>query len=182
MHGTTVAIALASLALIWFLSRQAQAAISPSGNASRTLPPMPATIQASTLAFVRSREGLRLSAYPDGEGYSIGYGHYLGPAPSPASISIAQADDMLMQDVNAAAATLTRIVTAPLTQNQYDALISFIYNIGADAFVSSTLLGKLNNRDYTGAAAEFGRWVYSKGVVVGGLVTRRNVEKNLFLA
>lgn len=152
-----------------------------------TYPPMPTaapapTLNAGTLAFIRAREGLRLSAYPDAGGYSIGYGHFLGTSPTPANITNAQAESWLQQDAQRAAIAVTRLVTVPLTQNQFDALVSFVYNVGAGAFQNSTLLKLLNAGDYNNAAQEFGKWIYSKGAVVGSLTTRRALEKSLFLA
>lgn len=72
-------------------------------------------------------------------------------------------------------------VRVPLTQNQFDALVSFVYNVGVAAFKGSTLLRKLNNRDYAGAADEFLRWNKSGGKALGGLTRRRAAEKAMFL-
>jgi lysozyme len=68
----------------------------------------------------------------------------------------------------------------PLRQNQFDALVSFSYNVGLPAFRSSTLLKKLNRDDYDGAAIEFHKWVKSGGKVLKGLVRRRASEALLF--
>lgn len=68
-----------------------------------------------------------------------------------------------------------------LTANQKAALIDFVYNLGAGAFGSSTLLKKLNAGDYKGAADEFPKWVYAGGRVLGGLVNRRKIERDLFI-
>jgi GH24 family phage-related lysozyme (muramidase) len=69
----------------------------------------------------------------------------------------------------------------PLTQNRFDALISFTYNLGGSALASSTLLKKLNAKDYKGAAAEFPKWNKAGGKVVSGLTKRRDAEMELFL-
>ena len=77
---------------------------------------------------------------------------------------------------------INKDVTVELTQNQFDALTSFAYNVGMGAFRSSTLLKKLNNGDYIGVSNEFERWNKSKGKVMPGLVSRRAREKELFLS
>jgi lysozyme len=69
-----------------------------------------------------------------------------------------------------------------LTQNQFDALVSFSFNVGVHAFSKSTLLKKLNREDYKGAKREFRRWVYAGGRRLQGLVNRRNQEAQLFLS
>ena len=70
----------------------------------------------------------------------------------------------------------------PLSQSQFDALVSLVFNIGGGAFRKSTLLQKLNAGDYAGASNEFMRWIKAKGRVLGGLVTRRAAERALFLS
>jgi lysozyme len=75
---------------------------------------------------------------------------------------------------------VNRYVTVPLTQGQFDALVDFAYNAGAQNLRTSTLLKRLNAGDYDRAAAEFGRWVFGGGKVLNGLVTRRAAEKLLF--
>jgi len=76
---------------------------------------------------------------------------------------------------------VTGLATAPLTQSQFDALVSFAYNLGLGNLGNSTLLKKLNNRDYAGAADEFPRWVRGGGKILPGLVKRREAERKLFL-
>jgi lysozyme len=71
-------------------------------------------------------------------------------------------------------------VKVPITQPQFDALISFVYNVGTGAFLKSTLLSKLNAGDYAGAAAEFPKWNKSAGHVELGLIIRRALEKSWF--
>jgi len=72
-------------------------------------------------------------------------------------------------------------VKVPLRQNQFDSLISFAYNVGDGNFKSSTLLKKVNAKDFTGASEEFPKWIRAKGKVLSGLVTRRERERKLFL-
>ena len=76
---------------------------------------------------------------------------------------------------------INKVVKVPLSQNQFDALVSFAYNIGNKNFNWSTLLKKLNQSDYEGASLEFGRWNQASGKILSGLVLRRQKEKELFL-
>lgn len=76
---------------------------------------------------------------------------------------------------------INKVVKVPLNQNQFDALVSFAYNIGNKNFNWSTLLKKLNLSDYIGASQEFGRWNQANGKILNGLVLRRQKEKELFL-
>ena len=76
---------------------------------------------------------------------------------------------------------VSRYVSVPLTQNQFDALVSFCYNVGQSSLLSSTLLKKLNNKDYKGASNEFLKWNKSGGKVLQGLVNRRKDEREVFL-
>jgi lysozyme len=76
---------------------------------------------------------------------------------------------------------LDSLVKVSLTQNQYDALADFVYNVGVGNFASSTLLKKLNAKDYAGAANEFPKWNKGGGKVLNGLVRRRKKEQDLFL-
>jgi len=76
---------------------------------------------------------------------------------------------------------INKVVKVPLNKNQFDALVSFSYNIGNKNFNWSTLLKKLNLSDYEGASLEFGRWNQANGKILNGLVLRRQKEKELFL-
>lgn len=76
---------------------------------------------------------------------------------------------------------INKVVKVPLNQNQFDALVSFAYNIGNKNFNWSTLLKKLNLSDYEGASSEFLRWNQANGKILNGLVLRRQKEKELFL-
>lgn len=84
-----------------------------------------------------------------------------------------------LQDVGKYEGALKKCVKVPLHQREYDAYISLAYNIGSSAFCSSTLVRKLNARDYAGACAEISRWVYVSGRKVQGLVSRRERERKL---
>jgi len=133
------------------------------------------------LALTAQFEGLQLTAYQDPVGvWTIGYGH-TGPDVVPGlTITQEQASDLLLQDVSGAVAAVNRLVTIPLTQNQFDALVDFTFNVGQGNLASSTLLRELNAGNTAGAAAQFLVWVYAKGVELPGLVTRRQAEAALF--
>lgn len=132
------------------------------------------------LDLIKSHEGLRLSAYQDVVGVlTIGYGHTSNVKPDMA-ISEQEAEDILRRDVASFEKAVNDLVTAPLNQNQFDALVSFAFNLGHGALERSTLLSKLNARDYAGAAAEFDRWINAGGKPWPGLVRRRKEERELF--
>ena len=88
----------------------------------------------------------------------------------------------LVHDLAWVEVAVHKYVKVPLNQNQYDALCSFVYNLGATNFKNSTLLKKLNKKDYNGAANELPRWNKQKGKVLRGLTIRRQLEKDLFLS
>lgn len=130
--------------------------------------------------LIKGFEGLRLSAYQDSaKVWTIGYGHTTGVQPGD-RISTAQAEQLLRQDTAWAQQAVRDQVKVPLTQNQFDALTSFTFNLGADALAGSTLLKKVNAGDMAGAQAEFGRWIHADGAVLPGLVRRRAAESALF--
>jgi lysozyme len=134
---------------------------------------------------IKGYEQFRGTAYQnDGDVPTIGYGH-TGPDVTVAdvgkkTITKRQAERLLRQDVAKAEAVVKRNVKVCLTQGQYDALVSLVFNIGAGNFKNSTLLKKLNAGDYRGASAEFPMWNKSNGVVSPGLVKRRAAERKMF--
>jgi spore coat assembly protein SafA len=130
--------------------------------------------------FIKGKEGFRADAYQDPAGvWTIGYGHTGGVKPGD-HVTPEQAETLLRQDVAWAEAAVRQNVKVPLTQGQFDALVSFTFNVGAGALKKSALLEKLNAGDYAGAQAEFGRWVHAGGKVLPGLVTRRREEAEMF--
>jgi len=132
-------------------------------------------------ALVRQFEGCRLQAYLCPAGVpTIGVGHTKGVKLG-ARCSQEQADLWLTQDLDDAGAAVASLVRVPLTQGQFDALTSFVFNLGMRRLAESTLLILLNKRDYHGAAAQFSRWVRSDGQVLDGLVRRRAAEAKLFM-
>lgn len=133
------------------------------------------------LSLIKSFEGLRLQSYQDAVGvWTIGYGTTRGVTGG-MSISKEQAERMLLQDVQRFEPEVHRLVTAQLNQNQWDALVSFTYNLGSANLKSSTLRRLINAGDYAGAAEQFPRWNKAGGKVLPGLVRRRAAERDLFL-
>ncbi|MFA7658757.1 MAG: lysozyme [Candidatus Gastranaerophilaceae bacterium] len=132
--------------------------------------------------LIKNFEGCRLEAYKCPAGvWTIGYGH-TRTARYGMKIDQATAEILLKQDLIIHENNVSRLVKVPLTQNQFDALVSFEYNVGYGNFSSSTLLRKLNARRFDEVPAEFKKWVYGGGKVLPGLVKRREAEKILFLS
>lgn len=131
--------------------------------------------------LIKGFEGVRLNAYDDGVGVmTIGVGHIRGVQGGDI-ITEDQADDYLREDLSTAEDAVNRLVKVPLNQAQFDALVSFTFNLGAGALASSTLLKKLNAGDMDGAADEFLRWNRAGGRIMAGLTKRRISERMLFL-
>lgn len=132
------------------------------------------------LALIRQAEGLRLSAYKCPAGIAtIGYGHTAGVKMGQV-IDQAEAKRLLLGDVVSFELAVLGMVKVPLTQGQFDALVSFAYNLGPGNLESSTLLRLLNAGLYADAANQFSRWNKAGGKVLAGLTTRRAAEKSLF--
>lgn len=133
------------------------------------------------LELIKRHEGLRLNAYLDAVGVpTIGYGHTGQDVHLGLTITEHQADALLRQDVREAEDCIEANVQVDLTQGQFDALCSFVFNLGCGAFIRSTLLRLLNDGDYAGAGQQFGRWVNAGGQPLPGLVKRRGDELALF--
>ncbi len=132
-------------------------------------------------SFVHDFESCELKAYLDGGGVpTIGWGHIKGVKMGD-TCTLAQANAWYDEDVTGTEEAVNRLVKVPLNQNQFDALVSFTFNCGANALEHSTLLAKLNAGNYDGARDEFLRWNKDNGKVVAGLTRRRAAEANLFL-
>lgn len=133
------------------------------------------------MALTEQFEGCRLVAYKPTptDPWTLGWGHTLGVEEG-ATCSQDQADQWLMDDVADAENAVNRLVKIGLTQEEFDALVDFTFNVGVNAFQHSTLLAKLNDNDVQGAADEFEKWDMAGGQVVAGLLRRRNAERALF--
>ena len=138
------------------------------------------------IALIKRFEGCKLTAYQDSVGiWTIGYG-WTQPVegkPIRAGMTIKQetAERLLKTGLVSYESDVTRLVKVGLSQGQFDALVSFTYNLGARSLSTSTLLRKLNAGDYAGAADEFLRWNKAGGKVLNGLTRRREAERDLFL-
>jgi lysozyme len=125
-------------------------------------------------------EGCKLAAYQDSVGvWTIGYGHtknvYEGM-----TITQEQAEQMLLDELKEYESYIDNLVTVPLNQNQFDALVVWVYNLGPTNFKNSTLLKELNNGNYQAVPIEIKRWNKAGGKVLEGLIKRRKAEAILF--
>jgi lysozyme len=96
------------------------------------------------------------------------------------TITEPQAESLLRSDLQRTEKAIRDFVTVPLSQNEYDALCSFIHNVGVNAFHDSTLRKRLEALNYDGAADQLLRWVHDNGKVVKGLENRRRDERLFF--
>jgi lysozyme len=136
------------------------------------------------LDLIKAHEKCRLTAYMPtrNDVLTIGWGH-TGPDVQKDTVwTQQQADDALLADVADAELCVTRHVGVELTQFEFDALVSLVYNIGCGAFKGSTLLRLLNQGDYDGAAAQFPAWNHQNRVELAELTRRRAEERELFEA
>ncbi len=135
------------------------------------------------IKLIQDSEGLVLHAYPDpgtgGQPWTVGYGHTGPDVSKNMTITEAEAVQLLRSDLGIAEKFVAHV--APIaTDNQFAALVSFAFNVGRQNLQTSTLLKLHNQKDYTGAAHEFGKWTHAAGHVLPGLVTRRAAEAKLY--
>jgi lysozyme len=147
---------------------------------------MSRSVNQGTLELVKSAEGLSLTAYRCPAGVlTIGWGHTGGDVTEGKTITMDIAETLLQQDLDDAGDHVLKEVTVPLNDNEYGALCSLTFNIGAANFAGSTVLKDLNAQDRAGAAAAFNLWVKAtvngQKVTLPGLVKRRAAEAALFL-
>lgn len=134
-------------------------------------------------ALTKGFEGLRLEAYRDVAGvWTIGYGHTGSGVTAGLVWTQEQAEAALAADLGWAVMCVNQHVSADLTQNQFDALVDFCFNVGPGAWLNSTLLRQVNLGNFERAAAQFLLWVKAGGQKVEGLVRRRQAERELFLS
>lgn len=131
--------------------------------------------------LIKKFEGCRLEAYKCPAGiWTIGYGHTKG-VQNGQKITQAQAEEFLIEDLKVYEKAVESCVKVPLSQNQFDALVSFCYNCGSGALKTSTLLRLLNEGKYSEAGEQFLRWNKAGGRVLAGLTRRREEEREMFL-
>lgn len=137
------------------------------------------------LNLIKEFEGVRLTAYKcPADVWTIGIGHTSAagaPEVKPGmTITLQEAYDILNSDLGQYEDAVNKLVKVPLTQNQFDALVSFVYNVGVGAFQKSTLLKKLNDGQYNAVPGELMKWTKAGGKELPGLVRRRRAEAALW--
>ncbi len=140
------------------------------------------TINSEGVNLIKSFEGMELEAYLDAvDVWTIGYGHTKTAEPG-MHITEAQAEELLRQDLEEFEEAVTEAVQVSINSNQFSALVSFCFNLGAGSLFESTLLRLLNQGDFQGAADQFPRWNKAGSQVLEGLTRRRKAERALFLS
>ncbi|MGB9154217.1 MAG: lysozyme [Alphaproteobacteria bacterium] len=158
---------------------------SPSGHYNMNLPPDASSflvrrINQDGIDLIKEFEGLHLTPYLcPGKIWTIGYGH-TRTVRSGMQITQAQADQLLDEDLRLFERAVSRLVSVPLSDNQFSALVCFSFNVGAGNFESSTLLKLLNRGWYEQVPAQLMRWNRANGEVFGGLARRRAAESRLW--
>lgn len=138
------------------------------------------SISDAGINFIKRWEGFRSRAYLcPANVLTIGYGHTKTVVPNQ-TITEYQGEQLLKQDLVRFEKAVNNLVTVPINQRQFDALVSFSFNCGVSALNRSTLLRRLNRGDYSGSANEFRKWVHGGGKKLPGLVSRRREEKKMF--
>jgi lysozyme len=139
-------------------------------------------LSAAGLDLIKQSEGFRPKTYFDIAGYpTIGYGHRLEPRECyPEGICQTQAEVILLWDIHTAEQAVSRLVTVPLTQGQFDALVDFVFNLGASRLATSTLLHELNTGRSEAAALQLLRWDHSGDHESAALKARRQAEYRLW--
>lgn len=139
-------------------------------------------IPSNTFELVKRYEGLRLKRYNDVTGHpTIGFGHLCKDNDGLMEVSETHALEILHYDLGIAANAVLRLTKTPLNDNQFAALIDFVFNLGSGLFQASTLRAIINRRDFKDAPKQFERWVYSGSFKLNGLIARRKEEAKLFL-
>jgi len=137
------------------------------------------------LSLIEQFEGFRAQAYRDAGGvWTIGYGHVITASETELqgeTLTRDQAEAILLRDVQHAADIVNAYVTVPIRQEQFDALVDFVFNVGAGAFERSTLLRELNAGKCCAVPDQLRKWNRVNGHVVDGLTARREAEVSLFI-
>lgn len=131
------------------------------------------------IKLIKDFEGFRSKSYLCPAGYkTIGYGHVTDSNMD--DISRSEADRFLAEDIYKAERSVERNIRVDLTQGQFDALVSFVFNLGGAALQRSTLRQKVNREEHQDVPKEFMRWVYTAGIILTGLVKRRQAEAEIY--
>lgn len=134
------------------------------------------------LDLIKRFEGFSRTVYFCPAGYpTIGYGHVVKEDEDfSAGIDEAQAEELLRQDAQIAERAVLRLINVPLTDGQFDALVSFTYNLGGGALQRSTLRRKINREEHAEVPEQFMRWIWAGDRKLKGLVRRRAAEADLY--
>ena len=135
------------------------------------------------LNLIKAFESFRAKKYICAGGYpTVGYGHVIRPGETFTTLSESEASDLLAKDVGVAERAVLRLIKVPLSYGQFDALVSFTFNLGSGALQRSTLRSKVNRGEYIEASGVFGKYIFAGGKKRKGLVRRREAERLLFLS
>ena len=135
------------------------------------------------LNLIKVFESFRATKYICAGGYPTnGYGHVIRHGETFTTLSESEASDLLAKDVGVAEGAVLRLIKVPLSDGQFDALVSFTFNLGSGSLQRSTLRSKINRGEYLEASEEFGKWCRAGGKKLKGLVRRREAERLLFLS
>jgi lysozyme len=144
-------------------------------------------VNAEGFALIKRFEGFEATPYEDaGNRPVIGFGHLIRPGETFTTITKEQAEQLLLDDLADDEKAVTGMVSVPLNDNQFSALVSWVYNLGAGRFRGSDLRAFVNRKAWQLAADEFAKWVWStlpdgKKAKLPGLVERRAAERALFM-
>jgi lysozyme len=143
-------------------------------------------MSAQGLQLIKHFEGFVPTRYICPAGFwTIGIGHAIRKGEKwdtpTATITYEEALALLDKDNNEAEYAVERLIKVPLTDGQFDALVSFAFNLGSGALQRSTLRSRLNREEYLGAAEEFNKWIWGGGRILPGLIKRRKAEQMMFL-
>jgi lysozyme len=134
------------------------------------------------IELIKTFEKVSLKPYLCPRGcLTIGYGHKIQNVENCQPISKEKAHELLLKDLHVAESSVLRNIKVPLNQNQFDALVSFTFNVGGAALQRSTLRQKINRETFNEAKEEFGRWIYCNNNKIKGLIWRRRIESELFM-
>ena len=142
------------------------------------------TIPQAAIDLVKHFEGFSSTPYVCPAGFlTVGYGHVVAKDyPRDAKVTREEAEELLRKDLRIAAYGVLRLTSVTLSDNQYAALVSFVFNLGLGRYQSSTLRMKVNRGEFTEAAREFRKWIYGGGRKLPGLIARRDAEARVYLS